>query len=131
MVLEQGAAVVAGPAGWWLAVSVFVFGSNLAGRHGAGAALCALQEHGAAYGVGVGRQGNSYAIPTKDEELRTLPLVKIAPHVGRFLRYAYARPEERFQVTRVGCGLAGYTDADIAPMFATAPPNCDLPEGWR
>lgn len=110
---------------------IFVFGSNLAGRHGAGAALYARQHRGAVYGQGVGRQGDSYAIPTKDERLVTLSLGVIAAYVGRFLRYAHEHPEERFEVTRVGCGLAGYTDADIAPLFAHAPPNCDLPEGWR
>lgn len=110
---------------------VFCFGSNLAGRHGKGAALAARREHGAVYGVGVGRTGNSYAIPTKDERLRTLPLEIIARHVEDFLRYAREHPEDRFQVTRIGCGLAGYTDPQIAPLFSGAPENCLLPEGWR
>jgi hypothetical protein len=64
---------------------VFVFGSNVAGRHGKGAALYALQHHGASYGQGVGPQGNSYAIPTKDENIRTLPLDRIKPFVDEFL----------------------------------------------
>lgn len=67
---------------------IFVFGSNLAGRHGKGAALFARRNHGAIYGQGVGRQGNSYAIPTKDAKLRTLPLVTIHEHVGDFIVYA-------------------------------------------
>jgi hypothetical protein len=108
-----------------------VFGSNLAGRHGKGAALHAKREHRAVHGVGVGRTGNAYAIPTKDAALRPLPLSGIMGYVLEFLRYAKAQPDLRFEVTRIGCGLAGYTDAQIAPMFADAPANCDLPQGWR
>lgn len=110
---------------------IFVFGSNEAGRHGKGAALTARREYGAIYGVGRGRQGNSYAIPTKDSRLATLPLEKIEVYVNEFLRYARSCDTEQFLVTRIGCGLAGYTDAQIAPMFAEAPVNCILPEGWR
>lgn len=110
---------------------IFVFGSNLAGRHGAGAALFALQNHGARYGQGVGRQGNSYAIPTKDFSIKTLPLIEIHFHVRDFLDYASKHPELEFQVTRIGCGLAGYSDEDIAPFFKNAPSNCSLPNGWR
>lgn len=110
---------------------IFVFGSNLAGRHGKGAALFAVQERGAIYGNGSGRQGNSYAIPTKDRQLRTLPLETIKVFVVAFLGCAIAHPNLTFQVTRIGCGLAGYADSDIAPMFADAPTNCELPEGWR
>lgn len=110
---------------------IFVFGSNLAGRHGKGAALCARNEHGAVYGVGIGRTGNSYAIPTKDGNLVRLPLSGIRPHVAEFKKYADGHPDLEFQVTRIGCGLAGYSDSDIAPMFAGAPDNCHLPDGWR
>ena len=112
-------------------VSVFVFGSNLAGRHGKGAALTARHQWGAEYGVGVGRTGDAYAIPTKDHALNTLPLERIQPHVEAFLAYARVHQECEFFVTRVGCGLAGYTDHEIAPFFADAPPNCLLPQGWR
>ena len=112
-------------------MNVFVFGSNLAGRHGAGAALCARREHGAVYGQGTGLQGRSYAIPTKDHFLKTLPLDIIYGHVLKFLQFAGDHPELTFQVTRIGCGLAGYTDAQISPMFIGAPTNCLLPEGWR
>lgn len=87
---------------------IFVFGSNLAGRHGKGAALWARQHRGAIYGQGVGPQGNAYAIPTKDHRLRVLPLDVIAGHVHEFLKYAGERSDLRFQVTPVGCGLAGY-----------------------
>ena len=109
---------------------IFVFGSNLAGRHGKGAALCAFKEHGAIYGKGTGLQGSSYAIPTKDENLNTLPLVNIQEYVLEFLLFADNHPEFIFKVTRIGCGLAGYKDEDIAPMFKDAPYNCLLPEGW-
>lgn len=111
--------------------TIFVFGSNLAGRHGKGAALTAFRQHGAIYGQGTGLQGNSYAIPTKDEHIQTLPLNKIKKYVDTFVRFAELNPDMKFQVTRVGCGLAGYEDADIAPMFAHAPTNCMLPVGWR
>lgn len=110
---------------------IFVFGSNLAGRHGKGAALHARQKCGAKYGVGVGPTGQSYAIPTKDEQIRTLPLERIAPYVTDFLAYARDNPHLEFEVTRIGCGLAGYADAHIAPMFSGAPENCHLPAGWR
>lgn len=110
---------------------VFVFGSNLAGRHGKGAALHARLCHGAVYGCGEGRQGDSYAIPTKDHNIRTLPLEQIAKHVESFIEHARLHSNEQFQVTRIGCGLAGYKDSDIAPLFKDAPDNCDLPDGWR
>lgn len=110
---------------------IFVFGSNLAGRHGAGAALCALREYGAEYGVGVGRTGHAYAIPTKDRYLHRLELAEIEGYVCDFLEYAKRHFELKFNVTRIGCGLAGYTDTDIAPMFRDAPRNCMLPDEWK
>jgi hypothetical protein len=110
---------------------IFVFGSNLAGRHGKGAALFARANHGAVYGQGVGRTGNSYAIPTKDAKLQTLPLPTIRSYILDFLDYAKAHPELTFNVTRVGCGLAGYTDQDIAPLFAGHPANCNMPPEWE
>jgi hypothetical protein len=110
---------------------IFVFGSNLAGRHGKGAALDARQRHGAIYGQGVGLQGNSYAIPTKDEQLRTLPLETIQGYVEQFKAFARQHGELTFQVTAIGCGLAGYQPKQIAPMFADAPDNCILPEEFR
>lgn len=109
---------------------VFVFGSNLAGRHGAGAAKAALK-FGAKMGVGVGLSGMTYAIPTKDEYLRTLPLNIIELYVDRFNRFTLQYPEVEFFVTRVGCGLAGYTDKDIAPMFRGASGNCNFSEEWK
>ena len=109
---------------------IFVFGSNLAGKHGAGAALHARKEHGAIYGQGKGLQGTSYAIPTKDANIETLPLSEIQKYVEEFKIFAMKHPELLFIVTRIGCGLAGYTDKQIAPMFKNSPSNCRLPEGW-
>lgn len=110
---------------------IFVFGSNLAGRHGRGASLYASRYHGARYGVGEGRTGDSYAIPTKSYHLRTLSLEEIEKNVKTFLKYATEHPRDTFEVTRIGCGLAGYRDYQIAPMFKDAPPNCSLPADWR
>lgn len=107
-----------------------MFGSNLAGRHGKGAALDAKNRYGAATGVGSGRTGMAYAIPTKDERIRTLPLSRIKESVLEFLDYARQHPEEQFIVTRVGCGLAGYTNDQIAPMFKGIPDNCLIPLEW-
>ncbi len=109
---------------------IFVFGSNLAGRHGKGAALYARKFHGAVYGVGVGLTGSSYAIPTKGYNLEILPLETIARYVEQFKEFAANNPQYNFKVTRVGCGLAGYKDADISPMFKGSPPNCILPDEW-
>lgn len=109
---------------------IFVFGSNLAGRHGKGAALFARQHHGAIYGQGRGHQGNSYAIATKDEKLRTLSLEAIECEVRTFLLYASMNPGLRFQVTAIGTGLAGYKHEQIAPLFKGAPANCILPAEW-
>lgn len=110
---------------------IFVFGSNLAGRHGGGAAKVAREQYGAQYGVGIGRTGNCYALPTKDRHVRTMSKTAIRVFVGDFLKHAAAHPDETFQVTQIGCGLAGYTPKDIAPMFVNAPKNCQFDEAWR
>ena len=115
----------------WDASAVFVFGSNRAGVHGGGAARTAKQHYSAIWGQGEGLQGRSYGIPTKTTHLETLAFDDVAEHVARFLAFARSRPATSFAVTRVGCGLAGFTDAEIAPLFADAPDNCYLPEGWR
>lgn len=111
-------------------MSIFVFGSNLAGRHGKGAALYARREHGAIYGKAEGLQGRSYGVPTKDANLQSLPLSAIAVNVDRFLAFARKYPDLQFEITRIGCGLAGYNDEQIAPLFRGAPSNCTLPVGW-
>lgn len=110
---------------------IFVFGSNLSGRHGKGAALFARLNYGAIYGQGVGRQGDSYAIPTKDERLKSLALEYIEFYVNQFIDYAVEHPELRFQLTPIGCGLAGYRPTQIAPMFLKSPSNVLLPHEFR
>lgn len=110
---------------------IFVFGSNLAGKHGAGAAKFAAKHKGAVYGRPEGIQGTSYAIPTKDANIKTLPLDQIDLHVDNFIQFAILWPAAQFQVTRVGCGLAGFRDEQIAPLFINAPDNCWFDEAWK
>ncbi|HKX42701.1 MAG TPA: hypothetical protein VJO99_16210 [Burkholderiaceae bacterium] len=110
---------------------IFVFGSNLAGRHGKGAALDARLNYGAISGRGEGLQGASYAIPTKDHALRPLPLEAIERHVRRFLLFAEQHPELVFEVTPIGCGLAGYKPEQIAPMFKLISNNVLLPPAFQ
>jgi hypothetical protein len=110
---------------------IFVFGSNLAGRHGAGAARVARISYGAVMGIGMGLVGQSYAIPTKDKNLNTIPLSEIAKYVDTFKRFAQTSLDREYFVTAIGCGLAGYSHEDIAPMFRGSPDNCNFPEEWR
>ena len=109
---------------------VFVFGSNWGGIHGAGAAKTALDHWGAILKVGQGRQGMAYGIPTKDRLLRPLPLADIEKGVHEFKEYARQHPELTFLVTRVGCGLAGYSDSQIHPFFEDSPDNCVMPDDY-
>ena len=104
---------------------VFVFGSNLAGMHGGGAAYVAIKKFGAVMGCGVGLRGQSYAIPTMQGGVET-----IKPYVDEFITFASAHPELFFYVTRIGCGIAGFRDKEIAPLFkeAIALDNVCLPE---
>ena len=106
---------------------VFVFGSNLAGMHGGGAAWVAWRQFGAIMGQGVGMQGQSYAIPTMHGGVET-----IEPYVTEFIAFAKAHPELFFYVTRIGCGIAGFRDNEIAPLFAEAlgVENICLPESF-
>lgn len=108
---------------------VFVFGSNLAGIHSAGAAKQALR-YGAKYGHGIGQYGNTYAIPTKDYDIKALSIDNIKAYIDRFKRVTIAHPDVKFFVTRIGCGLAGYTDREIAPMFRGCSANCSFPDVW-
>lgn len=94
---------------------IFVFGSNLAGSHGGGAARMAYNRFGAIWGQGVGLQGQSYAIPTMQGGVET-----IKPYVDEFIAFAEQHPEYTFLVTRIGCGIAGFTDEEIAPLFKAA-----------
>ena len=109
---------------------VFVFGSNEAGIHGAGAAKAALDKFGAILGQGFGWAGNSFAIPTKDVNIKTLPLETIEKYVYVFLTIA-RNNESCYFMTRIGCGLAGYNDSDIAPMFKDASNNINFPIEWK
>jgi hypothetical protein len=111
--------------------AVFVFGSNERGIHGAGAARAALLLYGAKRGIGEGPQGRSYALPTMAEIGEPLSLAEIDGRVGAFLAYASAHPDKVFVLTRVGCGIAGYSDSQIAPLFANAPSNVILPSEWE
>ena len=110
---------------------IFVFGSNEAGIHGAGAAKVAHKQKGAKWGVGVGPTGDCYAIPTKDKYIKSLSLDDIQGYVHQFLGYARSNPTTKFQVTQIGCGLAGFTPDQIAPLFTDAPPNCLFDEAWK
>lgn len=111
--------------------AVFVFGSNEGGRHGAGAAAFAHRHYGAAWGIGEGLQGRSYAWPTKSVDLDTLPLTGIARYAQHLCEYAAARTDLRFVVTRVGCGLAGLTDAQmVRTLPGVVPDNVQLPPRW-
>ena len=94
---------------------VFVFGSNLEGMHGGGAAFAAWKKFGAVMGCGVGLRGQSYAIPTMQGGVET-----IKPYVDDFIAFASQRPELFFYVTRIGCGIAGFRDKEIAPLFSEA-----------
>lgn len=110
--------------------AVWVFGSNLAGRHGAGAAKVAANDFGAQPGKGAGISGQSYAIPTKDAHLKVMPIDEVKPHIDEFIGFAQRNPQLDFFVTRIGCGLAGYSDRVIAPLFSNAPDNCSFAATW-
>lgn len=106
---------------------IFVFGSNLAGIHAGGAARTALERFGAIMGQGVGLQGQSYAIPTMQGGVET-----IKPYVDEFIELAREWDQTTFYVTRIGCGIAGFSDEEIAPLFADAMElyNVRLPESF-
>lgn len=106
---------------------IFVFGSNLAGYHGGGAARIARENFGAVWGQGVGLQGQSYAIPTMQGGVET-----IKPHVDEFIDFARTHAQYTFLVTRIACGIAGFRPCEIAPLFANAidVENVILPEDF-
>lgn len=109
-------------------IDIFVFGSNLQGRHAGGAARIALGRFGAILGQGVGLQGNSYAIPTMQGGVDT-----IKPYTDEFIQFAKEHPELTFYVTKIGCGIAGFTFEEIAPLFkdALGVENIRLPEEFE
>lgn len=104
---------------------IFVFGSNLQGYHGGGAARLAMNQWGAVWGQGTGLQGQTYAIPTMQGGIGT-----IRPYIDQFRKFAQNDPERTFLVTEIGCGIAGFRPADIAPLFKNAIniPNIWLPQ---
>lgn len=128
--------------------TIFVFGSNTAGIHGGGAALTAYKKHGARWGMSYGHHGNSFALPTKGHIVvysripaadgkhegfaigDTLTIAEINEYVRGLLMYAKHHPEHEFQITRLGCGLAGLKDEDVAPLFFVAPSNCSFDDKW-
>jgi hypothetical protein len=110
---------------------IFVFGSNEAGIHGAGAARTALMKYGARMNQGFGMSGISFAIPTKDWQIGPLPFESIAHYVERFIKFAELNPKLTFQVTALGTGLAGHSHKDIAKLFVNAPDNCLFDTLWR
>lgn len=106
---------------------IFVFGSNMAGHHGGGAARIAYQKFGAVWGQGVGAQGQSYAIPTMFNTVQ-----EIKPYADEFIKYARQHPQNRFLLTRVGCGIAGFSDSEMSRLFKAAAdlPNITIPREW-
>ncbi len=108
---------------------IFCFGSNEHGKHGKGAAKQAMK-WGAKYGVGEGLMGRTYGLPTKDSRMRTLPLRSIRKYIKTYLEFAESRKDLTFLTTPIGCGLAGYSAKDIAPLFFEfdIPDNVHLPE---
>lgn len=109
---------------------IFVFGSNQAGIHGAGAAAAALRYYRAEWGVGEGITGQSYALPTKNHAICSRELEDIKASVDKFVEFANKYPEMEFFITKIGCGLAGFTNEQIAPMFVDAPSNCRVQDDW-
>lgn len=112
---------------------IFTYGSNERGAMGKGAALLAYQKFGARYGFGMGLQGQSYAIPTKDYNIRTLSLDSIKKYVDVFIDFASKNKQYTFLVTKIGCGLAGYKISDISPLFLPARflENCVFPKEFH
>ena len=113
--------------------SVFVFGSNLLGHHGGGSARIAYEKFDATWGVGIGHTGQSYAIPTCGAPggQPKLSLEEIKTYVQDLIQFANDNPHITFFVTRIGCGIAGNKDEDIAPLFIGFPINVDFPIEWQ
>lgn len=114
--------------------AIWVFGSNLSGAHGAGAAKVALERFGAVYGRSSGLVGSSYAIPTKgrlNHGLPVLPMNLIEHHIEHFVWFSLKHQNLSFFVTRVGCGLAGLEDSAIAPLFQQCKENCSFAQEWE
>lgn len=111
--------------------TIFVFGSNLAGLHQGGAAKTALKYFGAFWGSGRGWSGQSYAIPTMNEHAQSLPLSQIKHYVDDFKIYTANHPKNMYFVTPIGCGIAGYQIAEIAPLFSGISNNVIFPQSFQ
>ena len=111
--------------------TILVFGSNLSGIHGAGAAAYAANYWDAQWGIGEGLTGKSYALPTKGVNITYMSLTKVAGHIQTFIEFAENHPEMDFIVTCVGCGLAGFKHEEVAPLFKQAPMNCLFDTNWE
>jgi len=110
---------------------VFVFGSNLAGIHGAGAARQAYKQFGAALGVGEGLTGQCYAFPTLGPKLEKIPIERMEEARDSLYSCCAELPEKTFLLTKVGCGLAGYDELEMRALFTRPPKNLIVPEGWE
>jgi hypothetical protein len=109
----------------------FVFGSNKRGVHGAGAARYAMDHLGAKLGEWDGITGKTYAIPTKDEYIQTMEIEEIFKYVAKFVKFTKDNFDLNFFITGIGCGLAGYTPEEIAPLFRDCGANCSFPDTWE
>lgn len=110
---------------------IFVFGSNESGIHGAGAARYAMDKLGAVKGIGFGFTGTTFAIPTKDFHIETLSMDEVKRYVKAFIFWAKCHEEWNFKVSRIGCGLAGFKDEEIAPLFKDCGDNCSFDTFWK
>lgn len=109
---------------------IFIFGSNMAGRHGAGAAAQARRDFGAEYGVGEGLTGQCYAFPTLTENFQRVSNTQLKASRLMLYKTAEAHPDKEFLLTKVGCGLAGFSEATMKRLFKNAPANIRKPDGW-
>jgi hypothetical protein len=110
---------------------IFVFGSNESGIHGAGAARYAKINYGAIMGIGFGFSGTSFAIPTKDFHIETLPFDTVKKYIRAFIFQADFHPEWNYKVTRIGCGLAGFNDEEISPLFKNCGNHFSFDSFWK
>lgn len=110
---------------------IFVFGSNMLGHHGGGAAIQAMEQFGAEWGINEGLTGRCYAFPTLEREMTKRGMRALQNSRDRLFATARALPEYTFLLTKVGCGIAGYTEDEIKPLFKDAPANIKLPKDWE
>lgn len=109
---------------------IFVFGSNVYGSHYSGAAKDAKELFGAEMGVGIGMTGKCYAIPTLDEDMQKIELSRLKGFINDFINYAECHSDLTFILTKIGCGIAGFSEDDIKVFFKNTPKNIIKPEGW-